>query len=63
MGGRKKEMITVPEENYHKPESQGICQSCHQQEEKGDQRMYLKVVADGEVKLLPHYNHEVQPIQ
>lgn len=56
MGGRKKEMITVPEENYHKPESQGICQSCHQQEEKGDQRMYLKVVADGEVKLLPNAN-------
>lgn len=52
-------MQTVPEDNNHKPESQGICRSCCQQEEVGDVRMCLKAVAEEDITLFPHYEYQV----
>lgn len=56
-------MLTVPEENNQKPESQGICRSCQQQEEKGDSKVFLKAVSEKKIKLFLHYIHQVQPVQ
>lgn len=56
-------MLTVPEESNHKPESQGVCQSCHQQEEKGGLRCVWRQWQKGKINLVPYYIHRVQSVQ